>query len=115
MTSPSLLAESFNAVLRDRARDTLIVAPSEGHMLTADDIDLQARSLATEFGRCHLAAGHLVVACIGNVAAMPALVLASLRMGLPLMPVDRSTPAGELRALASRWAAAIVSRWRAAP
>jgi acyl-CoA synthetase (AMP-forming)/AMP-acid ligase II len=108
MTSLSHLAESFRAVLRDRATEPLVIAPSESRALTAHDIDQQARDVATALAACKLAAGHLVIVSIGNAAAMPAVVLACLRQGLPLMPVDRSTPAAELRALAGRWQAAAV-------
>lgn len=106
MTGPSHLADSFRAVLRDRSRDTLLVAPSEGVTLTAADIDGQAADLASGLQGCRLTAGDLVMSCTGNLAAMPALVLACLRLGMPLMPVDRSTPSTELRGLARRWCAA---------
>lgn len=108
MTSLSHLDESFRAVLRDRAAVPLVMAPSESLTLTATDVHRQALDLATTMARAGLTAGHLVVAAVGNVAAMPALVLACLRQRLPLMPVDRSTPAAELRALATRWDAAVV-------
>jgi long-chain acyl-CoA synthetase len=108
MTSPSLLADSFRAVLRDRGPDTLVMAPSEGLSLTAHDIDRQADHLWTALAARRLAAGHLVVASLGNASIVPAVVLACARHGLPLMPVDRSTPPAELRALADRWHAAAV-------
>ena len=108
MTSSSHLDESFRAVARDRADDVLVVAPSESQTRTARDIDRQADALMAALLACGVATGHLIVASIGNVAAMPALVLACLRAGLPLMPVDRSTPAAELAAIAGRWDAAAV-------
>jgi len=108
MIVSSHLAESFRAVLRDRERDALLVAPSEGVTLTALDIDRQAADLATVLQACHLTHGHLVVSCTGNISAMPGLVLACLRTGMPLMPVDRSTPSTELRGLARRWSAAAI-------
>jgi len=108
MTSPSLLSDSFRAVLRDRRSEPLVMAPSEGLSLTAQDIEGQAHDLWAALAARRLAAGHLVVASVGNASIMPAVVLACLRHGLPLMPVDQSTPPAELRALASRWDAAAV-------
>ncbi len=108
MTSPSPLAEAFRAVLLDRRHDTLVMAPGEARTLTAEDIDQQALHLASALARLHLITGHLVVACLGNVSPMPALVLACLRGRLPFMPVDRSTPPAALVALAGRWDAAAV-------
>jgi acyl-CoA synthetase (AMP-forming)/AMP-acid ligase II len=108
MTSPSPLAEAFRAVLRDRRHETLVMAPSESHTLTAGDIDDQARDFSTALAALRLARGHLVVTKVGNVSVMPALVVACLRDGLPMMPVDRSTAVAELAALACRWGAAAV-------
>ena len=107
MTSLSPLAEAFEAVLRDRRDEMLVMAPSESRTLTAQDIDAQARDLSAALA-AHLSQGHLVVTSIGNASVMPALVLACLRDGLPLMPVDRSTPSAEFDALAARWGAAAV-------
>jgi acyl-CoA synthetase (AMP-forming)/AMP-acid ligase II len=106
MTFLSPLAEAFEAVLRDRRSDVLVMAPSESLTLTAQDIDDQARDLSAALAALPVARGHLVVAEIGNVSVMPALVLACLRNGVALMPVDRSTPPAELLGLASRWDAA---------
>ncbi len=108
MPSFSPLADAFAAVLRDRSGDTLLLAPSESRTLTATQIDEHARRVASVLAAQHLTRGHLVIACIGNTWAMPSVVLACLRDGLPLMPVDKSTPPAELRALASRWDAAVV-------
>ena len=107
MTSLSPLADAFEAVLRDRRGEILVMAPSESRTLTAQDIDTQARDLSTALAT-HLTQGHLVLTNVGNVSVMPALVLACLRDRLTLMPVDRSTPPAELVALASRWDAAAV-------
>lgn len=106
MRSSSLFADSFMAVLRDRADRRLVIAPSEARTLTAQDIDSQAHDLAAALGPCRLAAGHLVIASVGNTSVMPAVVLACLRQGMPLMPVDQGTPPAELRGLAVRWGAA---------
>ena len=108
MPSPSPIAEAFAAVLRDRGDDRLVMAPGEGRTLTGHDLDAAARALASSLHDCGLAPGHLVISSLGNVAAMPALVLACLREGWPLMPVDRSAPPAELMALADRWEAAAV-------
>ncbi len=108
MTSLSPLAEAFGAVLRDRRGEMLVMAPSESRTLTAQDIDTQARDLSAALAALRLSQGHLVVTNVGNASVMPALVLACLRDGLTLMPVDRSTPPAELVALASRWDAAAV-------
>ena len=97
MTSLSPLAEAFEAVLRDRRSEMLVMAPSESRTLTAQDIDAQARDLSAALAALRLSQGHLVVASVGNASVMPALVLACLRDGLPLMPVDRSTAAGRTR------------------
>ena len=109
MRSRSPIADAFDAVLADRANEVLLVAPSEARTYTARQIDDTAIDLATACRRVGLGRGHLVLACLGNVAAMPSLVLACLREGLPLLPVDRSTPAAEVRALAdTRQAAAVI-------
>ena len=108
MISFSPLAEAFKAVLRDRGSDLLVMAPSESRTLTAQDIDVHARDLSAALAALPVARGHLVVAGIGNVSVMPSLVLACLRDGVALMPVDRSTPPAELAALASRWDAAAI-------
>ncbi len=108
MSSLSPLADAFAAVLRDRSGDTLLLAPSESRTLTAAHIDEHARRVASALAAQHLTRGHLVIACIGNTGAMPSVLLACLREGLPLMPVDKSTPPAQLRALASRWDAAAV-------
>lgn len=108
MTSHSPMAEAFQAVLHDRRTDVVVMAPGEGCALTPEDIDRQARELAGALADLHLATGHLVVACLGNLSVMPALLLACLRARLPFMPVDRSTPPAELGALAGRWEAAAV-------
>jgi len=108
MTSLSPLDQAFRAVLRDRRSETLVMAPSEARTLTAQDIDDQAGHLSAALAALHLARGHLVLARVGNASVMPALVLACLRDGLPMMPVDRSTAPAELAALAARWDAAAV-------
>ncbi len=108
MTSTSPIADAFAAVMRDRGADDVVMAPGEGCTLTPRDIDQQARDLSEALSALSLTAGHLVIASVGNVSVMPALVLACLRDGLPLMPVDRSAPPAELRALAARWGAAAV-------
>lgn len=108
MSSLSHLAESFQAVLRARGAEPLVIAPTEGRALTAQDIDQQARDVTTALAASKVTTGHLVIVSIGNAAVMPAVVLACLRRGLPLMPVDRSAPPAELRALAGRWGAAAV-------
>lgn len=108
MTFPSPIAEAFAAVLRDRRDDVLVMAPGEARTLTARDLDAGASALASRLRSLGLTTGHLILASIGNVTAMPALVLACLREGWPLMPVDRSTPPAELDGLAHRWGAAAV-------
>jgi len=108
MTSPSLIAEAFAAVLRDRAGEVLLEAPSDGCACTARQIDDRARLLAAAFTRSRLAAGHVVLAAIGNHPSMPSLVLACLRGALPLLPVDHSAPIAELQALARQWRAAVL-------
>ncbi|BCS35301.1 hypothetical protein TBR22_A45280 [Luteitalea sp. TBR-22] len=108
MTRSSPIAEAFDRVARDRADDVLVMAPGEGRTLTARALDADARALAAALTACGLVRGHLVISSVGNVAAMPALVLACLREGWPLMPVDRSAPPAELTALAARWEAAAV-------
>ena len=108
MTPESEIAAAFAAVLRDRADEVLLVAPSESRCCTATDVHDEASRVAGQLQRAGLARGHLVIASAGNRSAMPALVLACLREGLPLMPVDRSTPPAEIGALATRWDAAAV-------
>jgi acyl-CoA synthetase (AMP-forming)/AMP-acid ligase II len=109
MRPPSPIAEAFAAVLRDRADEVLLVAPTEQRTCTARHVDAAAHDLAAALrAAAGLTRGHLIVSSIGNVAAMPPLVLACLREGLPLMPVDRSAPTGELRTLAATWRAAAV-------
>ena len=108
MRPPSPIAEAFTAVLRDRADDLLLIAPSERRTSTALQLHEAALAIAGQLRAAGLAPGHLIVASIGNVAAMPALVLACLREGLPLMPVDRSTPTDELGAIAATWRAAAI-------
>src|SRR5204863_7236448 len=108
MPRPSPLAEAFGAVLRDRPDDMLVMAPSESRTLTARDIDAQAAGFSAALAALRLSHGHVVVTHVGNASVMPALVLACLRDGLTLMPVDRSTAPAELDALASRWEAAAV-------
>jgi acyl-CoA synthetase (AMP-forming)/AMP-acid ligase II len=106
MAPSSELATAFAAVLRDRAEAPLLTAPSEGRTCTARDLDVAARALASTLREAGLAPGHLVVSGLGNVVAFPALVLACLREGWPLLPADRSMPIAELAALAERWDAA---------
>ncbi|HTV03360.1 MAG TPA: class I adenylate-forming enzyme family protein [Luteitalea sp.] len=106
MAPTSELAAAFEAVLRDRADAPLLIAPSEGRTCTAHDLHDAAGALATTLRAAGLTRGHLIVAGLGNIVALPALVLACLREGWPLMPADRSMPLAELRALAGRWDAA---------
>ena len=106
MPPPSPLADAFEAVRTDRADEILLIAPSEGRTWTGQDIHEAAVGLGDALHRCGLGSGHLVIVSVGNRAVMPPLALASLREGLPLMPVDRSTPAAELWALAESWRAA---------
>jgi acyl-CoA synthetase (AMP-forming)/AMP-acid ligase II len=106
MAPSSELATAFAAVLRDRAEAPLLTAPSEGRTCTARDLDVAARALASTLRKAGLVPGHLVVSGLGNVVAFPALVLACLREGWPLLPADRSMPVAELAALAVRWDAA---------
>ncbi len=108
MPSLSPIADAFDAVRRDRADEVLLIAPGEHRTDTAQDVHDAATALAQALTRTGLAAGHLVVCCVGNRAAMPALVLACLRERLPFLPLDRSTPALELAALADEWDAAAV-------
>lgn len=108
MPAPSPIAESFQAVIQTRGAEPVLLAPSESRSLTPADIDAQARALEAALGAAGLARGHLVLSSVGNAAVMPALTLACLRAGLPLMPVDRSAPPSELRALAARWDAAAI-------
>ena len=95
-------------MLRDRRCETLVMAPSESRTLTAQDIEDQAGEFSKALAALRLTTGHLVITKVGNASAMPALVLACLRDGLTMMPVDRSTAPAELAALASRWDAAAV-------
>jgi acyl-CoA synthetase (AMP-forming)/AMP-acid ligase II len=106
MRPPSPLLDAFDAVLRDRADDVLLMSPGEQVSHTARDLHQASRDLERPLRDAGLTRGHLVMASVGNVAAMPALVLACLRQGWPLMPVDRSTPVAGLRALAATWAPA---------
>lgn len=106
MNRTSELADSFAAVVRDRGDAPLLLAPSEHRVQSARHIDAAARALAAALEQLKLTAGHLVLVSVGNVAALPALFVAAVRSGLPVMPVDRSTPAAELVALARRWEAA---------
>jgi len=108
MNRNSEIAESFAAVVRDRGDAPLLLAPSEHRICSARHLDASARALAEAFTSLGLGDGHLVIASTGNVAALPALFLAALRRGLPVMPVDRSTPVAELRTLAARWDAAAI-------
>ncbi|MGI8673016.1 MAG: class I adenylate-forming enzyme family protein [Luteitalea sp.] len=108
MTSPSLIADAFAAVVRDRADEVLLEAPSNRCACTARQIDDRAQQFATAFTRSRLAAGHVVLAAIGNHPSMPSLVLACLRGALPLLPVDHSAPVAEVLALARRWRAAVL-------
>lgn len=108
MNRTSEIADSFALVVRDRGDAPLLFAPTEQHAATARAIDALARAMAATCDRLGLATGHLLLVSTGNVAAFPALVLAALRHGLPLMPVDRSTPAAELLRLARRWDAAAI-------
>lgn len=108
MIRNSEIADAFAAVVRDRGDAPLLLAPTEHRISSARHLDAAARALSQAFDRVGLAAGHLIIASTGNVAAFPALFLAALRSGLPMMPVDRSTPAAELGALATRWDAAAV-------
>lgn len=108
MNRNSEIADSFAAVVRDRGDAPLLLAPTEHRVCSARHLDASARALSQALRELGLAAGHLVIASTGNVVALPALFLAALRSGLPLMPVDRSTPAAELGALAARWDAAAI-------
>lgn len=108
MAPSSELATAFAAVLHDRAEAPLLIAPSEGRICTARDLDVAASALASTLRNAGLAPGHLVVSGLGNVLAFPALVLACLREGWPLLPADRSMPVDELRALGLRWDAAAI-------
>ncbi len=108
MRSPSTIADAFDVVLTDRADDVLVIAPSESRTCTARQIDGDAREFAAACRSAGLGRGHLILTSLGNAAVMPAVVLACLREGYPLLPVDRSTPAAEVRALADTWQAALV-------
>jgi long-chain acyl-CoA synthetase len=108
MIRNSEIADSFAAVVRDRGDAPLLLATTEHRICSARHLDAAARALSQAFDRVGLAPGHLIIASTGNVAAFPALFLAALRSGLPMMPVDRSTPAAELAALATRWDAAAI-------
>ncbi len=107
MDAHSPIAAAYDVVLADRADEVLLFAPSEGRTRTAQQIHEAALAIAAGFRQHGLGRGHLVLACLGNVSAMPSLVLACLREGLPLLAADRSTPAAEIRALADAWHAAI--------
>lgn len=108
MIRTSEIADSFAAVVRDRGDAPLLLAPSEHRACSARHIDAAARDLAASFERLGLTDGHLLLVSTGNAAAFPPLLLAALRAGLPVMPVDRSTPPAELAALARRWDAAAI-------
>lgn len=122
MTTHSPIAEAFGRLLRDSADRPVLMAPNEAATLSIAALDALARDLAQALSRLGVAPGHVVVACTGNQVVTIPLVLAALREGWVLMPLDRSTPVAELDALATTWEAATVvvpasvaERWPTGP
>jgi len=105
---PEIL-DRFARVLRDRADSALVLGFSE-RSWSAVDLDQWASHLVARCDAFRVPAGSPIVTALGNRAEFIGVVLAGLRAGRPILPVDPGTTAsGVLAAARSFGARAIVA------
>ncbi len=101
----SELLERFARVVRDTPDRVILAAPGEGRLLTCSDTRDGSRAASSALARAGLGRGDLIVSAVGNRAGFFPLFAACLEREVALMPLDRGTPAAEIRALAQRFGA----------
>ncbi len=88
----SLLCESFERVHRDGKSRVAIQALSEGRSLTFDDVAAASEDLDSDFERLGLERRRPIALLVGNHSSFLPLLLACLRRGLVVLPLDGDSP-----------------------
>src|SRR3954447_2008311 len=104
----SEIVERFSRILRDDPDRPLIHLPGTGLTLTAQDLWSRAASIRDRLYSADR--DRPILSLAGNRAESVALLLACRMAAAPLMPVDASTPAAEVRELGERFAASALVR-----
>src|SRR4051812_45076577 len=100
---PEIL-DRFARVLRDRADLPLVFSFAE-RSWSAVDLDAWASHLAARCETLRVPAGSSIVTALGNRAEFIAVLLAGLRSGRPILPVDPGTTASGVLATARSFGA----------
>jgi long-chain acyl-CoA synthetase len=106
----SEIVERFSRILRDTPTRPLIHLPSVGATLTAQDLWTRAAAIRERLSAAKVDRDRPILSLAGNRADSVALLLACRMVTTPLMPVDASTPAVEVRDLSERFAASALVR-----
>ena len=103
----SELLERFERLRQDAPDRPLIIRAADGSVVTAQGLADQLEVLALALERAGQDGGP-VLSLAGNTPTGIALLLACRRIGVPLLPVDRSVSVAEVEAIAQRFGARLV-------
>jgi len=95
----SAIVGRFESVYRAEPTRPLIVLPTQGRTITAEDTWHHHHDLMRHLGRVNLREGDLLVSAIGNRPELVPVLLACRALGLALMAVDPGATVTEVRSL----------------
>lgn len=107
----SQILEAFDRVRRERAGRVAIYGLSEDRALTFAGVGTEADAVAASLARARVPTGEVIVSVIGNRTAFVSTLLACVRHGVTLVPLDGDSTMAEALALVDRFhAAALIVR-----
>jgi long-chain acyl-CoA synthetase len=99
------LLDRFARLARDGPERILVHVPSASRAITARDLQRAGRTLGRALARAGVGRDDLLVTVLGNHPAYCALLLATIELGVAILPLDRGTPRAEAVELAARFGA----------
>jgi len=98
------LLESFDRHCQDRGEASALLSHGEGEKLSFDQLAQRISSWCEKLRQARLPTGSPVAVAVGNGVDFPALFLALLRLGHPMVCVDSSLPSQQRADLCRRLA-----------